>query len=258
MTLRTILVTGSNQGLGMHIVHQLASTPNVLVFMSGSSTKFVLDVHPSSTVVPVQLDITDDNSVTAAQVFISDFIKEKGLQASIFLSSSFLKIKTPTAISSAAIGAHSFKAVYEVNIFGTVAVTDAFRPLLNNDGTILNVSSGLGSISAYTRRPAPLVFPAYASSKTALNALTVQWELQEEQKGSAIRVVSIDPGHNRTNLNKFTGGMPPADGCKVIVDAALEKGGKTAVFLNRDGEVAWWNPDFISRIEYQIVGKDSL
>jgi hypothetical protein len=41
--------------------------------------KFVTDVHSASTVVPVQLDITDDSSIKAAHVFITDFLKKKGI-----------------------------------------------------------------------------------------------------------------------------------------------------------------------------------
>ncbi|KAJ7851601.1 hypothetical protein B0H14DRAFT_3451182 [Mycena olivaceomarginata] len=99
---RTILVTGSNQGnprvispanqpnslgLGLHTVQQLGSTPDTVVFMGSRNiaaakealAKFVTDVHSASTVVPVQLDITDDSSIKAAHVFITDFLKKKGI-----------------------------------------------------------------------------------------------------------------------------------------------------------------------------------
>ncbi|KAJ7726028.1 hypothetical protein B0H14DRAFT_2641196 [Mycena olivaceomarginata] len=121
---RTIFVTGSNQGLGMHTVHQLGATPDVIVFM------------------------------------------------------------------------------------------------------------GL------TNKDTPL-YPAYASSKSALNMLTVQWSLDEEKKGSGIRVVLICPGFNATNLNNYAGTTAPSEGCKVIVKAALEKDGKTRVFIHKAGEYPW-------------------
>jgi NAD(P)-dependent dehydrogenase (short-subunit alcohol dehydrogenase family) len=81
-----------------------------------------------------------------------------------------------------------------VNVFGTVALTEAILPLLSKGGAILNISSGLGSIASYAKNPARPVFPAYASTKCALNGLTAMWALQEQQKGSDIRVVAIDPG----------------------------------------------------------------
>jgi hypothetical protein len=44
---------------------------------------------------------------------------------------------------------------------------------------------------------------------------------------------------NKTNLNKYTGKMDPVDGCKVIAEAALATEGRTAVFLDKDGDVPW-------------------
>ncbi|KAJ6501884.1 hypothetical protein C8R45DRAFT_603880 [Mycena sanguinolenta] len=233
--LRSILVTGSNQGLGMHTVHQLAATPDVLVFMGSRKlaaaeaalAKFAQDIHPSSSVVPVQLDITDDASIKNACAFVSQRLQEKSLASLDVL------------VNNAAIVGSTFQETYAVNVFGTVAFTEAIRPLLKDGGAILNISSGLGSLYAHTQRPPPPIFLSYSSSKSALNSLTLQWAIQEEQKGSGIRVVSIDPGYNATNLNNYRGTMDPRDGCKVIVSAALEKEGKSGVFFNKDGELQW-------------------
>ena len=99
-----------------------------------------------------------------------------------------------TRVCSAGVVGATFETTYAVNVFGAAAVKEAFRPLINNGGTILNISSTLGSLQWHTQRPPPPIYPAYSSSKTALNSLTLQWAIQEEQKGSGIRVVSIDPG----------------------------------------------------------------
>ncbi|KAF8212789.1 hypothetical protein K438DRAFT_1957392 [Mycena galopus ATCC 62051] len=231
---RTILVTGSNQGLGMHAVHQLGSTADVVVFMGSRKlaaaeealSKFASDVHPSSSVIPVQLDITDEASIQAAHGFVTDFLKNKGLMSLDVL------------VNNAAIVRESFQEVYGTNVFGTVSVTEAFRPLLSKGGAILNISSGIGSMGLYSQRSFPFV-PAYTSSKAALNMLTVQWAQREKQKESGIRVISICPGHNVTNLSQYTGGNSPADGCKVIVKAALETEGRTGVFIHKAGDYPW-------------------
>ncbi|KAJ6533630.1 hypothetical protein B0H19DRAFT_444488 [Mycena capillaripes] len=231
---RTILVTGSNQGLGMHTVHQLGSTPDVVVFMGSRKipaaeealSKFAGDIHSSSTVVPVQLDITDPASIKAAHDFVSDFLGKKGITSLDVL------------VNNAAIFVPSFESTYATNVLGTVAVTEAFRLLLSKGGTILNISSGIGSMSLYAKGSFRLL-PAYASAKAALNMLTVQWALQEKEKGSEIRVVSICPGYNATNLNNYAGTTSPAEGCKVIVKTALEKGGRTGVFIHKDGDYPW-------------------
>ncbi|KAJ7451613.1 hypothetical protein FB451DRAFT_1409700 [Mycena latifolia] len=253
-TVRAILVTGSNQGefvsectpftsLGPRPTSSCSwvSRTTYMIPTTGTNdhsgsrnlaaaeealAKFAADIHASSTVVPVQLDLTDATSIKNAHAFVADYLKGKSLPGLDVLVNNAGRIG-------------GFEEVYAVNIFGTVAVTDAFRPLLNNGGAILNISSGLGSLAWHTERPPPPIYPAYNSSKSALNSLTLQWAIQEEQKGSGIRVVSICPGFNATNLNHYTGTMSPAEGCKVIVNAALEKEGRSGVFFDKDGDKKW-------------------
>ncbi|KAJ7079778.1 short-chain dehydrogenase/reductase SDR [Mycena belliarum] len=234
-SIRTILVTGANQGLGMHTVHQLAASLNVLVFMGSRKlaaaqealATFAASIHPSSQVVPVQLDITDPVSVKNAHTSIADCLREKNLPGLDVL------------INNAGRGG-AIEEAYAVNVFGTVAMTEAMRPLLNNGSAILNISSRLGSLASYTKRPPTrIINPAYSSSKVALNSLTLQWAIQEEQKGSGIRVVSICPGYNATNLTKYSGGMRPAQGCKIIVREALAKEGRSGVYFDKDGDIEW-------------------
>lgn len=85
--------------------------------------------------------------------------------------------------------------MFKTTVFGTVAVTEAFLHLLRtgSDSVVLNISSGLGSMGLYSQPGIPIV-PAYASSKAALNMLTVLWAKQEGEKGSGLRVLSICPG----------------------------------------------------------------
>ncbi|KAK7048614.1 short-chain dehydrogenase/reductase family protein [Favolaschia claudopus] len=234
---RSVLISGGNQGLGMHTVHQLASAPNVLVFMgsrklSGAQetlAHFAKDTHPSSTIVPVQLDVAEDESIKNAYTTVSEYLREKNLTGLDVL------------INNAAILVESFEDSYAVNVVGVASLTQTFRPLLQPGGAIINISSKVGSMGLWStpeRRPRK-IYPAYISSKTALNSLTLQWAIEEEQKGSGIRVVSICPGFNATNMNNYTGVMDPADGCKVIVNTALAEEGKSGVFIDRNGEVPW-------------------
>jgi NAD(P)-dependent dehydrogenase (short-subunit alcohol dehydrogenase family) len=81
-----------------------------------------------------------------------------------------------------------FQEVYAVNVFGTVAVTESMRPLLNRGGTIVDVWSAIRSLALLLKTPG---MPEYSSSKTALKNLTVQWA---KKNGSGTRVVSICPG----------------------------------------------------------------
>ncbi|KAJ7490595.1 short-chain dehydrogenase/reductase SDR [Mycena latifolia] len=173
-----------------------------------SLASFTSNIHPSSTVVPVQLDITNESSIKAAHATIADYLKAKNLSGLDVL------------INNAGVLVTGFRENYEVNVFGTAAITESIRPLINPGGTIINISSAIGSI-------------ALLLSRTDL------WAMEEQKKGSGIRVMSICPGYCSTNLNGHTGIMSPAEGCKIIVNAALETEGRIAVFFNKEGDLGW-------------------
>ena len=58
-------------------------------------------------------------------------------------------------------------------------------------------------------------------------------------KNRDVHVVSIDPKHNATNLNKYSGAIDPKDGSVVIVDHVLKKIGKSPSFWSATEEYQW-------------------
>lgn len=70
-------------------------------------------------------------------------------------------------------------------------------------------------------------YETYGSSKAALNAVMVHKAGQLREEG--VRVVAICPGYNGTNLNHGQGTGDPREGCRIIVDAALQEEGETAL-----------------------------
>ncbi len=89
-------------------------------------------------------------------------------------------ISPSLAPPSAEAGIEEFRRTYETNVFGVVAVTNAFLPALRRSPhpRIVNVSSGTASLT-WSTSPNPQFTPgggaaaSYRSSKAALNALTV-------------------------------------------------------------------------------------
>lgn len=96
-----------------------------------------------------------------------------------------------------------FKAVFEVNFFGTLRCVKAFLPILKHqaaagtykNGRIINMISTAGIFSG------GIISNAYESSKHALDAFTTNLRL--EMKPFGISVTAINPGMHKT---------PAADG----------------------------------------------
>lgn len=144
-----------------------------------------------------------------------------------------------------------FRRTYETNVFGVVAVTNAFLPSLRRSGhpRIVNISSGTGSLTWSTSSNPQFDFraagtgagAAYRSSKTALNALTVFYSQALSNEG--IKVNALAPGLRATKLNARTaaGGGDPAEAAAGALRLILmEDDGPTGQLFSWDGSVAAW------------------
>ena len=135
------------------------------------------------------------------------------------------------------------KAVYEVNLFGPVRVTQAFLPLLKkaDQARIVMISSGVGSLTLITD-PTSIYSTVnlldYTSSKVALNAVTVSFAKELEPLG--IKVNAVEPGHVRTDLNGNSGVLTPEQGAATPIKMALVgPDGPTGGFFGSHGRQPW-------------------
>lgn len=135
------------------------------------------------------------------------------------------------------------RAVFETNVFGVIAVTQAMLPLLRETpaGRIVNVSSSSGSLTlnAAPTNPHRAMFGAvYSPSKTALNAITLAFALELES--TRIKVNAADPGFTATDLNNFAGTRSVQEAAREPVRLALlDANGPTGTFSNENGPVPW-------------------
>jgi len=135
------------------------------------------------------------------------------------------------------------RQTYAINVFGMFAVTQAMLPLLRkaSEARIVNMFSGLASLSqASDPRIAPYLphWLAYNSSKTTVNAMTVQ--LAYELKDAGIKVNAADPGYVRTELSGGRGDRTVEEGAQVAVRlACLPADGPTGTFFDENGPAQW-------------------
>jgi NAD(P)-dependent dehydrogenase (short-subunit alcohol dehydrogenase family) len=134
------------------------------------------------------------------------------------------------------------RAIFETNVFGVIAVTQAMLPLLREASAarIVNVSSSTASLTrnsdpANTRRA---MFGPYSWSKTALSAITIAFASDLESAG--IKVNAACPGFTATDLNNFEGTrtVQQAAGEPVRL-ALLDANGPTGTYLSEDGPIPW-------------------
>jgi NAD(P)-dependent dehydrogenase (short-subunit alcohol dehydrogenase family) len=248
---RVALVTGANQGIGLQIARELAAKGfTVLVgsrdFARGQESARTIDGDARA----LQLDVTDKVSIAAAAKRIRDELGRLDVlvnNAAISNTSKrpgmsveeYAKLTRPSNVSL-----DEVRAIWETNVFGVLAVTQALLPLLREapEARIVNVSSGVGSLTrtsdpAYPYRA--IFGPGYAASKTALNAMTLAMAIELESTG--IKVNAASPGFTKTNLNGYAGTETVEEGAREAVRLALlGPDGPTGTFSHATlGRLPW-------------------
>jgi NAD(P)-dependent dehydrogenase (short-subunit alcohol dehydrogenase family) len=130
------------------------------------------------------------------------------------------------------------RAVVEANVFGVIAVTQAMLPLLREApaARIVKVSRSTGSLTLNSdpADPRRAIFGTYSSSKTALNALTLDFALDLESTG--IKVNAACPGFAATTLNDFEGTRTVEQAAREPVRLALfGPDGPTGTYSDENG-----------------------
>lgn len=134
----------------------------------------------------------------------------------------------------------NLRKVFETNFFGAVQTTQQFIDLLrkSKEPRIVNVSSGLASLTYHSNSTDFAIYAAYSCSKTALNAFTVM--LAKEFLDTDFKINCVEPSYTSTNLNAYQGTQRVEQGVAVIVNyATIDNKGPTGTFLGSDGELTW-------------------
>jgi NAD(P)-dependent dehydrogenase (short-subunit alcohol dehydrogenase family) len=199
---RVALVTGTSRGIGAEIARQLVADHDFVVYAGARDPD---DVDEAEGIVPIELDVTDEDEIFAAQERIGSEVGH--LDALV----------NNAGVYGDPVGAADYDIdraheVLEVNTFGPWRLIEAFLPLLRRSDAprIVNVSSGAGQLSDMNGGRG-----AYRVSKAALNALTKTLAWDEGD----VKINVMCPGWVRTDM----GGSGATK--------SVEQGADTAVWL---------------------------
>lgn len=245
---KVALVTGANKGIGLQIAKDLAAKGLIVLVGArdlGKGEKAAASIGPNARALA--LDVTDKASIAAAAERIRKelgrldiLVNNAGISNAMPPGTPFQEVLAASAPSIVPID--EVRKVFEVNVFGVIALTQAMLPLLREakSGRIVNVSSSVGSLAIMTdpKNPHPIRSVSYIPSKTALNAVTVNFA--NELAGTRIKVNAVCPGFVATDLNAFAGTRTVEQGARAAVRMALlDDTGPTGTFSDEDGQVPW-------------------
>jgi uncharacterized oxidoreductase len=206
LTGRTILITGGSAGIGLAFALKFAELGNEVI-VTGRRQKVLDEVkanHPN--LQAIRSDVADPAQIAALARNIKDNYPKLDVlmnNAGIMLHKN-LKVPAPDL--------DGLIAEVNINVAGVMRMSSAFIDILTaNEGTIINVSSGLAFV------PLPSA-PIYSATKAAVHAYTQSLRFQLEETG--VEVIELMPPVVKTDLSAE---MSEGDGVTVITTHELVK-----------------------------------
>jgi NAD(P)-dependent dehydrogenase (short-subunit alcohol dehydrogenase family) len=236
------LITGANKGIGLETARQLGKK-NIIVLIGARDLKKGEAAANGLRKEGIEaraldLDVNSAESIRKAAAQVErDFGRLDILvnNAGVMLDDETKKVSEQTL--------ETWRKTFDTNLFGLIATTQAFLPLLRKSeaGRIVNLSSILGSITFHATPGSPVYdnkVAAYNVSKSAVNAYTVQ--LAYELKDSKIKVNAAHPGWVKTNMGGEGATMEIPDGAKTSVAlATLGDDGPNGAYVHLGESLPW-------------------
>jgi NAD(P)-dependent dehydrogenase (short-subunit alcohol dehydrogenase family) len=179
---RCVLVTGASTGIGYDVARLLATRGwRVFAGVRREADGSRVQGLAPTLIQPVQLDVTDATSISAARDFIEASVGPAGLDG--LVNNAGIVVAGPVET----VPLDDWRRQFETNVFGVIGVTQSFLPLLRRGrGRVVMISSISGRISY------PLLGP-YAASKYALEAVSDALRLELMPDGISVTLIELGP-----------------------------------------------------------------
>jgi NAD(P)-dependent dehydrogenase (short-subunit alcohol dehydrogenase family) len=231
-TRRVALVTGANRGIGLETCRQLLAR-GFRVAITGRDEGAVANaldtLEHGGHAIAVQMDVTHPGTIGAALETVMSRIGPVDVlvnNAAVLLHEDADVLETPL---------DGFRQTFETNVFGVIEVCRVFVPPMarRGYGRVVNVSSGVGQLTGMSTYA-----PAYAMSKTSLNAFTRI--LSATYQGQGVLANAVDPGWVRTDMGGPSAPRSVEQGADGIVWlATLPDDGPTGGFFRDTRSIPW-------------------
>lgn len=179
--MRAAVVTGASTGIGEACARRLDNLGwTVFAGVRKEADGERLARGSSERLVPVILDVTDAAQIEAAAKLVSERTGEAGLKG--LVNNAGIGVGGPLEF----LPLDELRRVFDVNVVGHIAVTQAMMPMLRKaKGRVVMMSSLSGKVSG------PFFGP-YAASKHALEALSDSLRIELGPWG--VHIAVVEPG----------------------------------------------------------------
>jgi NAD(P)-dependent dehydrogenase (short-subunit alcohol dehydrogenase family) len=177
-----VVVTGTSTGIGAATALHLADKGfHVLAGVRSEADGDALHAQAPERLTPLIIEVTDEATILAAAAAVADVVGERGLAG--LVNNAGIAKPAPIEFQPMA----DFRTQLEVNLFGPIAMIQAFLPLIRRgEGRIVNVGSIGGMI----------VLPlngAYSASKFGMRAISDALRLELRQWNIPVSLIEVAP-----------------------------------------------------------------
>ena len=203
-TRELVVITGASTGIGAATARELARRG--FHVLAGVRRDRDADAIRAPGIEPVTIDITNAEHIQALATRVYEDPQGRAVRA--LVNNAGIGVNVPVE----AFAIDEWRRLFEVNLFGHIAVTQALLPaLIRSKGRVVNISSVGGKIAMATYGP-------YAATKFALEA--VSDSLRRELAPTGVQVVVVEPGAVSTEMpgraiataNELASTMTPEQG----------------------------------------------
>ncbi len=220
--LKTILITGSNRGIGLELVKEsLSKNFSVIGTFRNKENSQELFQLSSNNIKLFEMDVVDEKSVLDVSKNIHNPIDYLICNAGINNGYGSIFDQDHTH--------EKMLEVLNVNVIGSILTVKHFSKILNKDAKIILISSIMG-VQNHSGSSATI----YRASKAAVNNIMIS--ISEEFKSKKITVASFHPGWVRTDMGGPNATLSTKESASSLIknfeNLTFENTGK---FFNYDG-----------------------
>ena len=236
------MLVDTSLGIGYEIVKSLAFLRSDYQILLGcrdtTEGEFaVSSMGAPANVNPIQLDITDDQSIENCVKAVEQHFG----RVDVLINNAGTAGKDLVGTELEPTRRQVWQHVYNVNVISTAVFTERLIPLLqqSRDPRIIFVSAEIASIGKMleSKQPNEPQLVPFCSSKAAVNMMAVDYAMRYPK----FKVNASCPGHRATGSNdaEMSDDKDPAKGAENTVRLATEANVQSATFTNSEGTLPW-------------------
>ena len=227
--MKTALITGCGRGIGKALAERFLHEGYAVI---GTAQTGKVD-YSNDNLKIYKLDLTSHRSIEEC----ATEIRESGAKIDVHINNSgTLEDEEETAVKI-----DKLRQTLEVNLIGTIDLTEHVIPLIVRGGHIVSITSQAGSLTDMDNiedSHEPYHYPAYKISKAALNMYTRTLAARLKHEGANIIVSSVHPGWVRTDMGGKKAPITPEEAAGDIFKLATSHP-ETGQFWYKGEKFVW-------------------